>query len=168
MSLRQKRTTWTKDDKALLTIYFNLNPYLSPAILETISESLNKSPKSVRTWFRNERKRRNDKLKSEINGKTSKEQGKVPENSDDARQRVIKRSNTNELNSSIDVRETKSPDFIASVRNFHMPILPPYQNFSGIPHFPIQNCYMSNQYFAPLSNSINPIEYGQVPYVFYQ
>ena len=168
MSLRQKRTTWTKDDKALLTVYFNLNPYLSPAILEVICENLNKSPKSVRTWFRNERKRRNDKMKSKINGETSKKQPKVPEISDDACKRVIKRSNTNELNSSIDVRETHSPDFLTSVRNFHLPILPPSQNSLGIEQFPVQNCYMSNQYFLPISTSINPIEYGPGSFVFYQ
>ena len=62
MALRANRTKFTEEDKILLAIYFEANPHLTPQILDEICERIHLPPKSVRTWFRNERRKRSDKV----------------------------------------------------------------------------------------------------------
>ena len=146
------RNNFTKEDKVLLGVYFDANPYLTPSgkiflqnffyinVFEStllikklflvtleIAETLNRSPKCIKTWFRNERKRKQDLVKSHI--KTEKLDNNIKEQKFDGKK--IKGHTDDQLDSSINVRETSSPN----LEEYFQPINTKFTAFITPAHF---------------------------------
>ena len=149
------RNNFTKEDKVLLGVYFDANPYLTPSgktvleisfcinlfesivikdklslVTQEISEALNRSPKCIKTWFRNERKRKQDSVKSHI--KIEKLDNDIKEQKfDGGKPNNIKGDTDNQLDSSINARETPSPN----LEEYFQPINTKFTAFITPAHF---------------------------------
>jgi len=53
-----KRTVWARKETAILSDAFSTDPYLSEERATELAELLNRPARTVKTWFRNKRRKR--------------------------------------------------------------------------------------------------------------